>query len=126
MGGRLIRTILENADLTHVKRLVLSPNSEQEHLRSFLEYNHWQIIDESFIKDRSKHYQMIVCEPGKMKLEDIEREFGPVIIRKKEPEFIEYLLHLIVKLENAKNNTHSAQESSRLDQRIQILKELIQ
>ena len=44
MGGRLIRDILNRADLQHVKRLVLSPNSEAIILREYLEKNNFKIL----------------------------------------------------------------------------------
>lgn len=126
MGGRLVKDILERADLTYVKRLVLSPNSEQNILREWLLENRWKIVDEAFVKDRQNYYQIIVCERGLMRLEPLEKEFGPFIIKQRSPEFQEFIQKLINQLETAVPDIQSGSVRSATINRIQRLKEMIQ
>jgi tRNA (adenine22-N1)-methyltransferase len=125
MGGRLIVSILEEADLRQIKRLVLSANSENYNLREFLMNSSWQIIDEELVKENNKFYQIIVSEPGTMHLNDIEKEFGPIIIHNKSIHFQEMIMRLIKKLANAINNTSNQNIIANIQNRIQDLEEVI-
>ena len=125
MGGRLISDILSEADLADTKRLILSPNSEAEILRKYLESNNWKIIDEVFIKERNKYYQIIIAEKGEMILNCFESEFGPIIIKRKPIEFIEYINKLISKLDLALNNIKNQEEYNKVTKRIKNLEEVI-
>ncbi len=125
MGGRLIVSILETADLTAVKRLVLSANSENYLLRDFLEKSQWKIIAEELIKDRNKYYQLMVLEKGKMSLTAIEKEFGPLIIKAKTKPFMEMIENLVKKLNKALVQTKTAEAKETIKTRIKILEEVI-
>ncbi len=125
LGGRSIAKIISEANMKYVKRIILSPNSEQAILREYLENNNWNIIAESFVKDKGKYYQIIVCEPGKMKLNKLEREFGPYIIKQKSPEFIEFVESLIDTLKEAIKKVKNQSEANKLIKRINELKEVI-
>lgn len=125
LGGRSIATILEKADLTHVKRLVLSPNSEQEILRDYLEQNGFMIVGESFIKDKGKYYQIIAAQKGSMHLSDLEKEFGPFIIKEQSDEFVEFIEGLIETLNEATKHIQSQSEKETVLDRISKLKEVI-
>lgn len=125
MGGRLITDILNRANLQYVKRLILSANSENTVLREFLEEKNFKIISEEFIKDKNKYYQIIISEPGKMKLSDLEREFGPINIRNNTSVFKEYINKLIRKLETAIKNVKDEKNLEILKLRIKTLKEVI-
>ncbi|MCK4552034.1 MAG: SAM-dependent methyltransferase [Tenericutes bacterium] len=125
MGGRLIKDIISKADLYHVKRLVLSPNSEAIILRRYLENNNFKIKHEEVIKDKNKFYQIIVCEPGIMKLTEVELEFGPIIIKDNTKTFKEYINKLIDKLTVATKQVKDSKNLEILMNRISILKEII-
>lgn len=125
MGGRLITDILEQANLQHVKRLVLSPNSEHVILRQFLENHGFRIVNEEFIKDKSKYYQIIVSEPGTMALSAIELEFGPIILQNKTQVFKDYISKLVTKLKIALQHTTTEESREILKKRIQTLEEVI-
>ncbi len=125
LGGRSIAKIIDEADMQFVKRIILSPNSEQANLREYLESNNWQIIAETFVKDKKKYYQIIVCESGKMKLNKLEREFGPFIIKHKSPEFKEFINSLINTLEKALKKVKNQNEANKLIERINELKEVL-
>lgn len=126
MGGRLIASILSLATLKHVKRLVLSAHSEQAILRSFLQENNWRIIDEIFIEEKRKHYQLIVAEPGQMELSSMELEFGPIIMKNQNKDFIAYIQKLIHKLELAQKHAKQIGERESIQERINDLKEVLE
>ncbi len=125
MGGRSITQILEAADTSHLKRIVLSPNSESVVLRQYLMEHNWQIIAEEFLKEKGKFYTIIVAEPGPMTLSQLELEFGPhILIQRPEP-FLEYLNKQINILELAIANIQDETEKQRLILRYQTLKEVL-
>lgn len=125
MGGRMIVSILSEADLTSIKRLVLSANSENENLRDFLEKNNWCIIDEELVKENNKYYQIVICEPGKMDLSPIEKEFGPKIIQSKSLIFQEMILKTIKKLEQAVVKASNNKTKDSIKKRIAELEEVL-
>jgi tRNA (adenine22-N1)-methyltransferase len=125
MGGRLISTILNEANLNHVKRLVLIANSEQSILRDFLEKNNWKIIAEELIKERKKYYQLIILEKGKMHLTQIEKEFGPLIINEKSSVFEEMILALLSKLKVGVKQAKKVEDIKTINERIKSLEEVI-
>lgn len=125
MGGRLITEILKKANIKYLKRLVLSPNSETKILRQCLIDLNIKIVDETMIEENNKFYQIIVCEAGKMNLNEIEKEFGPLIIKKKSATFKKYINRLIRQLTTALPKIKSKIEINRITKRINQLKEVI-
>lgn len=124
MGGILIREILSEANLTDVRRLIMSPNSDAFILREFLEQNGWNIISEEFIKDHQKYYQIIISEKGDMKLSSLEKRFGPLNLKQKNEDFVEYINKQIDKFELALSKV-SNEKSSLLEDEIRALKECL-
>lgn len=125
MGGRLIVDILSKAYLYNVKRMILQANSENKELRIFLENNKWEIIDEVFLEENNKYYQIIVCEPGQMTLSEIEREFGPFILKNKPQIFIERIEKMINQLIRASRETKNKKTIEKLKERIAFLQEVL-
>jgi tRNA (adenine22-N1)-methyltransferase len=125
MGGRLIVSILEEAELKNVKRLILIANSENEILRTFLQKINWKIIAEELIHENRKNYQLIVLEKGQMVLSNLEREFGPFIIKEKSNQFINMIKKQINGLKTAVKNAKNEEVKQDLNKRIMELEEII-
>jgi len=125
MGGNLIVDILKNADLKNVKRLILSPNSDAAEVRDYLQANHLSIIDEEFVKDNDKFYQIMIVEKGEMTLSKSEVRFGPINLQKQSPEFVEYIHKLIAKLERGRQKARQIYAIKNLENEIKSLKECI-
>lgn len=98
MGGRLTCRILEQG--CHIweswsegrERLILSPQSEQDEVRHFLEEHGFDIIQESMLEDEGKYYIVIEAARGTMKpLRESEYIFGADLIRKRDPVLLAYL-----------------------------------
>lgn len=126
MGGRLMVEILEEAYLYNVKRLVLQPNSDYSQVRTFLEEHKWAIKDEAFIKENEKYYQIIVAEKGVMTLTDLEKEFGPIILKQKNELFVERIKTMIKQLELGMKQAKEMDTKQKLSSRIAFLKGAIQ
>ncbi len=126
MGGITIREMLSQDDLKHVDRLILSPNSKPEVVRTWLENHHFEIIDESFVRERAHDYVIIVARTGSMHLSKIEKEFGPCVIRKKQTGFVRMVERKIATLESARQKARSESERLRIMSRIETMKELIE
>ena len=126
MGGRVMSDILEDAYLYNVKRLVLQPNSDYAQVRTFLETHKWYIVNEAFIKDNQKYYQIIVAEPGVMTLSELEKEFGPLILKEKNDVFVERITMMIEQLKRALKEAHQKDTVKKIKDRVEFLKGAIQ
>lgn len=124
MGGRLIKSILESSDLKAVRRLILIANSENIILRDYLQHD-WEIKYEVLIKERNKYYQLMVLERGNMQLSEVEKEFGPLIIKEKSLAFKEMINKNLKKLNKAFEQANSAESKATINQRIKLLQEVI-
>ena len=122
MGGRVIKEILENAYLYNVKRLVLQPNSDHALVRYFLETNKWKIVDERFLMDGNKYYQIIVAEHGNMSLTDLEREFGPFILNEQNEWFVKRIQTMIEQLTQALKEVKNPLTKEKLTKRLAYLR----
>ena len=127
MGGRLTERIIgESAEIFKaMDEIILSPQSEIDHVRRYLVHNGFEICDEDMVYDESKYYTIIKCaynENMPRTISDTDAMFGPVLIRKKHPVFIEYLNDRIKKLEEIRvridsgANTESERGAMRTDQ----------
>ena len=125
MGGFMIRDILETKDVAKIKRFVFSPNSDQHVVREFLEENNFNIIDEEFIKDKGKFYQIIVCEHGIMHLTSNERKYGPINIKKQPSALIEFIQLMVSKLEVALLHSKTEDSKQKLQNELAELKEVL-
>lgn len=125
MGGKLISDILQD-DLKNVQRLVLQPNMASDILRNSLQEMSFQIIDEVIIKDNDIHYEILVADKGTMNLTEEELMFGPVNLKNKSSEFIEYWTIEKEKLENILKNipvTHENHE--KIKNQIEMIGEVL-
>lgn len=87
MGGGTIVTILASGmeKLEGVKRLILQPQGDADHVRTWLTGNGWAIIDEDLILEDQVLYEIIVAEHGEQQLSEQETEFGPVLLQTAHP-----------------------------------------
>jgi tRNA (adenine22-N1)-methyltransferase len=105
MGGRLTERIISDSIEVFQKmdEMILSPQSEIDHVRSFLVQNGFEIIDEDMVYDESKFYVIIKCSYDAdftRQINDVQALYGPVLIKKKHPVLIDYLKDRLVKLED--------------------------
>lgn len=104
MGGILIRDILENGQshLNGKELLVLQPNVGEDILRKWLMDNYYSIINEHILREDGHNYEIIEAQKVNDKiiytLEELK--FGPILLEKKSPVFIEKWQNEIKRLEN--------------------------
>ena len=99
--------------------LILQANTKVEHLRLYLINKGFTIIDESFIKDKNKYYPIIVAKysGAVSKLTSTQIKYGPIILIKKEDDFIDYLNDRLVHLNNiCKNNQKLLNEIKEIEE----------
>lgn len=93
MGGLNMIGILKYKQnmFKQVNKIVLSPNNDTDKVRKELKKMGFIIEDEILIKENNIIYPIIKFKRGKKHYTKIEYIFGPVLINKKEPLFLEYL-----------------------------------
>ena len=95
MGGVLMCGLLTRGIevARAAKRLVLSPQSHIEEVRALLAAEGFVITDERMCRESGKYYTVMQVNPGgaAYALKDEELFFGPVLIKKGEPLFLEYV-----------------------------------
>ena len=92
MGGELITSILEDDPDKTPDVLVLSCHSMADVLRGWLADNGFRFEDEVLIEEGRHFYPVMRVRRGQgTALTEVEREFGPVLLRKK-PEALRKLL----------------------------------
>lgn len=93
MGGLNMIGILkyEPSKYKNVKTIILSPNSDTDILRKEICKLGFYIEDEVLVKEKNIIYPVIKFERGKRKYKYKDYLFGPVLIEKRDPLFIEYI-----------------------------------
>lgn len=106
MGGIVMQSIIENnMAVAKSATLVLGPQSQIGDFRRFLYASGFIIIDENFLIEDNKHYSLIKAEyradeAAMADLSEIQYEYGPVLLKKKDDVFVSYLCERKDKLAN--------------------------
>ncbi len=92
MGGRNMIGIFKAHPecLKTIDTLILSPNNYQIDVKEYLTKVGYYIEDEVLVKDSKFLYQIIKFKKGKKKYSKRELFFGPVLLAKKDDNFIYY------------------------------------
>lgn len=93
MGGlNMIGILKYKQDMfKQVNKIILSPNNDTDKVRKELKKMGFIIEDEILIKEKNIIYPVIKFIRGKKHYSKIEYIFGPILIKKKDPLFLEYL-----------------------------------
>lgn len=130
MGGRLISNILEagKSKLEKIDRLVLQPNNREDELRQWLCENNLRIVAEKIVYENDKFYEIIVVEPGEMRLNETECRFGPFLAKEKSPHFMAKWQRESEKWQQALACVplENKDDRSAILQKIETIKEMIQ
>ncbi len=95
MGGITIANMMCRKDkLKNISKIIISPNNEFYIVRKTLNENGYYVVDEAMVKDRTKYYPIIVFEKGQQKYTEDELLFGPILLRTKQKDFIEFYTFL--------------------------------
>ena len=91
MGGDLIVDILARAKDYDFDELILSPHKRADLVRKFLSENGYKISDEKMVEDVKKFYPVIKAAKGESEYDEVQLEFGPVLLSNKDETLKEYL-----------------------------------
>ncbi len=89
MGGDLIVDILARAK--DFDELILSPHKRPDLVRKYLSESGYKISDEKMVEDAKKYYPVIKAVKGESEYDEVQLEFGPILLIKKDKTLKEYL-----------------------------------
>ena len=97
MGGDTVIDILNNGKdrLANIKSMVISPQSEWTKTREFVTSLGFIIDEEVLLQDKNKYYLIIRFIKGNSTYSKEELEFGPILLKNKSVEFINYYNKLL-------------------------------
>lgn len=139
MGGRLINRILKDGfeRLGYFEELILQPQSEIETVRQFLREQQYIIVDEDFVAEDGKYYPMIKAlyrnndtkhtensEQSDFSLV-MEDTFGPILLKKKPKDFMDYLIYKRDKSEELVKVITQADKKAEMQQYLDMLCEVL-
>ncbi len=134
MGGKLMTTLLENAYQENkiYPTLILEANISEPLVRKWLQDHKYQIVDEQIIEVAGHIYEIIKAKFGQEKaiFSKQELEFGPFLLKEKNPIFIKkwtnqlhYYENLVTNLNKAKNKDQD--KIDRINALIKMIKEVL-
>ena len=90
MGHNTVISIIENNEsyFRNCKKIIIQVNSVVAQMRQYLSNHKFQIIDECMVYDY-KYYQIMVVKTGQQRLNELQIEFGPVLLEKKGEVFLQ-------------------------------------
>jgi tRNA A22 N-methylase len=105
MGGRKIVRLLEAADLSGVRRLVLSPNTDWPAVRAFIAARRWALEDERLVADRDANYLVLAVRPlaaaEPPAWTEADLELGPLLRHRPDPTFRTWVARTLAALDGA-------------------------
>ena len=90
MGHNTVISIIENNEnyFRNCKKIIIQVNSVVAQMRQYLSNHKFQIIDECMVYDY-KYYQIMVVKTGQQQLNELQIEFGPILLEKKGDVFLQ-------------------------------------
>ena len=128
MGGKLIADILEAQPeiFEGLEYAVLQPQNAALYLRQWLYEHGWHIEDERLSKADGRIYQIMLARPGETAMPgQMELFAGPVILRRRQELFSEYIKGLIEGQERIAAGLRQASSSSAADGLSRVTEQII-
>ncbi len=91
VGGQTIHDVIATGALKHVKRLILQPTAHAHRVRALCDIIDWHIVEETVVDAGDRFYPTIVMEPGRGRLTEQEKRFGPTLLKTRETAFLRML-----------------------------------
>jgi len=94
IGGDLTIKILDNGKhaLEGVDQLILAPQTRVDAVRRYVHKTGFRIVDEVFIKEDERYYNILNCEKGEELSYTYDEYFlGKILLSKKDEVYLEYL-----------------------------------
>lgn len=117
MGGLLINKIINDSITKFVKinKIILSPHNNLYEVRKNMNNLGFKITDETIIFDSNNFYEIIEYNFGNEKLNDLELNFGPVLLKKRSKTFLDKWNKRLKQIEKYKSK----------EKEIEIIKEVL-
>ena len=91
MGYHTIKHILDSCDVTRYQNIIVQSNTDVELVRQYISDHEYTIEDERMIYD-GFYYQIIKFSADMHdKYSDVEIKYGPVLLKKRDHIFLDYL-----------------------------------
>jgi tRNA (adenine22-N1)-methyltransferase len=121
MGGILITQLLENGReiLKSIDEIILSPHTDIEAVRRYLQDHGYRISEEEMIVDEGKFYVIIKANHGEMLYNKCELCYGRCLLENKNPVLMEFLVqeeNKINKIKSGLNNVNTVNASRRINE----------
>lgn len=135
MGGPLIASILEDGKnrLSSVERIIAQPNIHAKSIRKWAVANGWKLIAERILKEDEKIYEILVLERGKATYKKLELLVGPFLLEEKNDVFLQkwesevaQWRHIVHSMEKAEETPELLQKKERLNDKIQLVKKVLE
>ena len=109
MGFYTVKDILEAGELSKLKQIVVQVNRNADKLREYLAFKHYTITDERVVKDNF-YYEIIAFSPlmSDREYTRLELKYGPLLLKRRDPVFIDYLHYQLKALKNIYLQNHDA------------------
>lgn len=94
MGFHTVKEILDNGNLDNLKQIIVQVNRNVDKLRQYIDDHNYSILDERIVND-GFYYEIVAFSPLKStyKLNYQEIKYGPILLKKCDREFLEYLFY---------------------------------
>ncbi|MGI6453396.1 MAG: tRNA (adenine(22)-N(1))-methyltransferase [Syntrophomonadaceae bacterium] len=113
LGGDTMAAILSQdwKKANSFKRFIFQPMSRAASLRNILSCQGWPIIDEEIVWENNRFFEVICCEPDNRpyQLTELEMDVGPVILSKRSPMIMAYLVYMLKKYQAMQESLLRAQ-----------------
>ena len=120
MGGDLIVDILSRARQYSFNEMILSPHKRSDLVRKFLFNSGYKISDEKMVEDAGKYYPVIKANKGEGYCNQVQLEFGPVLLKNNDETLKAYLDIEYQKFSRIKSELD--REDQELDKKIELIK----
>lgn len=127
MGHNTVISIIENNEnyFRNCKKIIIQVNSVVAQMRQYLSNHKFQIIDECMVYDY-KYYQIMVVKTGQQQLNELQIEFGPVLLEKKGEVFLQCYQKQLSHFQSLLSTLpESHPDRSQLSQKIEQIKSVL-
>lgn len=117
MGFYSVEAILKNKDLSKYDKIIIQINKHTELLRKWISDSMYTVLDESVVLDEGKFYEIVVFNARRTRaLDDMEIEYGPYLLNKKDETFRKYLEFREKKYLNIYEKTHTLESREKIEE----------
>lgn len=127
LGFATIKKIILS-DLEKIKKskyLVIDSHNHLEDLRIFMNQNNFKIIEEKIVFENDIYYSIIKYEYNKETLTESELKYGPILIKRKEKLFIDFLKNKKENFETILSKNISTSKKSLIKKEIKMIEDII-